>query len=398
MRDTNHRKGGEEKEPVDLVSYKKQIGRIRAKKTVFTLVILIMLAVVGVVVVSSIRNHVYTDYEIVGTVEWSPTAGATIVPFGSAFLSYSPDGIHCINAKGTGVWDFAFTMQAPMVEVNGECVAVADRNGRVIYIFDKNGKTGEISVNSPVQRICLSEGGVVAAVLDDVTTTPIYLFYKDGTQISYFRTTMSRSGYPFAIGISENGRLVGVSYLYVDNGQMTSKVAFYNFGDVGRNETDNLVSGYDYQGRLVPYISFLDNGTAFAVSNDGLMLYEGSERPTNVANVVLNDEVRAVYHGSNAVGLVYYDKSGAGRYRMDIYDKKGNLYSNISFDTEYDDIFFTGENVIIYNATSCLIYTMKGKLRYEGSFEDKVLLMIPTSYSTRYQLVTENGIRLIQLR
>ena len=76
MRDTNHRKGGEEKEPVDLVSYKKQIGRIRAKKTVFTLVILIMLAVVGVVVVSSIRNHVYTDYEIVGTVEWSPTAGA----------------------------------------------------------------------------------------------------------------------------------------------------------------------------------------------------------------------------------------------------------------------------------------------------------------------------------
>ncbi|MBR3737036.1 MAG: hypothetical protein IKN07_14275, partial [Lachnospiraceae bacterium] len=70
----------------------------------------------------------------------------------------------------------------------------------------------------------------------------------------------------------------------------------------------------------------------------------------------------------------------------------------ISFDTEYDDIFFTGENVIIYNATSCLIYTMKGKLRYEGSFEDKVLLMIPTSYSTRYQLVTENGIRLIQLR
>ncbi|MBR6852195.1 MAG: hypothetical protein IKM88_18390, partial [Lachnospiraceae bacterium] len=272
------------------------------------------------------------------------------------------------------------------------------KRGRAIYIFDKNGKTGEISVNSPVQRICLSEGGVVAAVLDDVTTTPIYLFYKDGTQISYFRTTMSRSGYPFAIGISENGRLVGVSYLYVDNGQMTSKVAFYNFGDVGRNETDNLVSGYDYQGRLVPYISFLDNGTAFAVSNDGLMLYEGSERPTNVANVVLNDEVRAVYHGSNAVGLVYYDKSGAGRYRMDIYDKKGNLYSNISFDTEYDDIFFTGENVIIYNATSCLIYTMKGKLRYEGSFEDKVLLMIPTSYSTRYQLVTENGIRLIQLR
>ena len=398
MRDRKNRRSEEDNEPVDLIGYKKELGRIRARKAAITLVLLLMLAVVGVVVFFSIRNHVYTEYEVVGTVEWHPSAGATIVPFGSAFLSYSPDGIHCTNAKGMDVWSFPYTMQSPMVEVNGECAAVADRNGRAIYIFDKNGLTGEISVNSPVQRICLSAGGVVAAVLDDVTTTPIYLFYKDGTQISYFRTTMSRSGYPLAIGISENGRLVGVSYLYVDNGQMTSKVAFYNFGDVGRNETDNLVSGYDYQGRLVPYISFIDNETAFAVSNDGLMLYEGAQRPTNIATVSLHDEVRAVYHGSNQVGLVYFDKTGAGRYRMDIYDKKGNPYSSISFDMEYDDIFFTGENVVIYNATSCLVYTIKGKLKYEGGFEDKVLLMIPTSYGSRYQLVTEEGIHLIQLR
>ncbi len=394
----NRKNREEENDPVDLISYKRELGKIRARKTIIAFVLLAMLVTVGLVVFFSIRNHVYTDYETVGTVEWHSSAGATIVPFGSGFLSYSPDGIHCTNAKGMDVWSFAYTMQAPMVEVNGESVAVADRNGRAIYIFDKNGKTGEISVNSPVQRICLSEGGIVAAVLDDVTTTPIYLFYKDGTQISYFRTTMSRSGYPFAIGISKDGHLVGISYLYVDNGQMTSKVAFYNFGDVGRNETDNLVSGYDYQGKLVPYIGFLDSETAFAVSNDGLMLYEGGQRPTNIATVILNDEVRAVYHGSNYIGLVYFDKTGAGRYRMDIYDKKGNLYSNIVFDTEYDDIFFTGENVVIYNATSCLVYTLKGKLKYAGDFEEKVLLMIPTSYGTRYQLVTENGISLIQLR
>ncbi len=398
MRDRKRRGTEEENAPVDLIGYKKELGKIKARKAAFTMIVLLMLAVVGVVVFFSIRNHVYTEYETVGTVEWHPSAGATIVPFGSAFLSYSPDGIHCTNAKGADVWSFPYTMQAPMVEVNGECAAVADRNGRAIYIFDKNGLTGEISVNSPVQRICLSEGGIVAAVLDDVTTTPIYLFYKDGTQISYFRTTMSRSGYPLAIGISKNGRLVGVSYLYVDNGQMTSKVAFYNFGDVGRNEADNLVSGYDYQGRLVPYVSFLDDETAVAVSNDGLMLYEGAQRPTNIANVALHEEVRAVYHGSNYVGLVYFDKSGAGRYRMDIYDKKGNLYSSINFDIEYDDIFFTAENVVVYNATSCMVFTMKGKVKYEGSFEERVLLMIPTSYNTRFQLVTEDGIRLIQLR
>ena len=398
MRERKNREAEEEKAPIDRSEFRNRRRQIRLQRALTVIIVLAALVVVGAVVYSSIRNHVYTDYEIVGTVEWHPSSGTTIVPFGNTFLSYSPDGIHCTNSKGTDVWSFPFTMQAPMVAVNGDYVAVADTNGRAIYIYDKTGLTGEISTNSPVQRICLSAGGVVAAVMDDTTTTPIHLYYKDGTQISYFRTTMSRSGSPVTIGISGNGRLVGISYLYVDNGQMTSKVAFYNFGDVGRNETDNLVSGYDYQGKLVPLVDFLDDETAFAVSNEGMMFYEGGQRPVNTNTILLHEEVRAVYHGSGYVGLVYYDKTGQARYRMDVYDKKGNQSGSLYFDTEYDDILFTGDHVVVYNATSCTIFTTKGQVKFEGGFEEKVLLMIPSSYASRFELVTENGIQTVQLR
>ena len=37
----------------------------------------------------------------------------------------------------------------------------------------------------------------------------------------------------------------------------TSYIAFYNFGEVGQNEDDRIVSGYTYDGVVVPQIQYL---------------------------------------------------------------------------------------------------------------------------------------------
>ena len=60
---------------------------------------------------------------------------------------------------------------------------------------------------------------------------------------------------------------------------MKSSVAFYNFGAVGQNNTDNYVSGYDYIDRVVPLARFLDNRSLFAVSDDRIMFFGGAQKP-----------------------------------------------------------------------------------------------------------------------
>ena len=81
-------------------------------------------------------------------------------------------------------------------------------------------------------------------MLDDAEVVRIYVY--DGNTntdepIIESRATMDKSGYPVSISLSPNGKLMVVSYLYVDSGNMKSSVAFYNFGEVGKNETDNFV-------------------------------------------------------------------------------------------------------------------------------------------------------------
>ncbi|MCR5250164.1 MAG: DUF5711 family protein [Lachnospiraceae bacterium] len=383
---------------VDKKEFEARHFRLRARRFAIGAVLVAAVLIVVFVIYKQISEKVYTEYEVIGTVDWTPVSGTTVLPYGSDLVSYSADGIHCTNAKGQDLWSFSYVMQNPMVEVQGDYVAVADHGGRKVYIYDRTGLIGEIEVNNPVRSICLSGGGVVAAVLDDGDTAPIYLYYRDGTPISYFRTTMSRSGYPAAIGISDSGKLVGVSYFYLDSGQLTSHVAFYNFDEVGKNETDNLVCGYEYRGELVPMVRFMDEDSAFAVANDRLVIYEGKQRPQDIANRLLQDEIRSVYYGKDYVGLVYFDRSGEGKYRMEVYDAKGNQKCELHFDQEYNDIRFAGENILIYNSASCQVYTTKGRLKFQGTFESSVYLMLPGTNPTSCILVTDQGIQTIQLK
>lgn len=382
----------------DRPSATKRIMILRMRKFAAMTVAVVVIAVIILVCYISFINYAYTGYEVISSVEKRQTDNSHILSFGSCFLSYSSDGIRCIDEKGNDIWSCPFEMQNPMIEINGDYVAVADYVGRMIYIFNHAGELGTIQTNLPIRDIEVAGNGVVAAVLDNGDVTSISLYYYDGNEIGFFRTTMSKSGYPLDIGMSADGTLVAVSYLYLDNGTLTSKVAFYNFGEVGQNKTDNLVGGYDYQNEMVPLVGFMNDSTAFAVANDKLMFYKGSQKPTNQRDIFLKEEIRSVYYGDKYIGLTYINPTAESRYLIDIYNTSGDLKNTLPIDMEYQEIFFNDDYVVIYNAASCIIYNINGNIKYQGDFEESVLLMIPTNSVLRYVLVLPDQIQMIVLR
>lgn len=379
-------------------SASRRIMILRMRKFAAVIAAVAVIAVIILVCYISYTNYAYTGYEVISSVEEIQTSNSHILSFGTCFLSYSSDGIRCTDEKGNDIWSCPFEMQNPMIEINGGYVAVADYVGRMIYIFNGSGELGTIQTNLPIRDIEVAGNGVVAAVLDNGDVTSISLYYYDGSEIGFFRTTMSKSGYPLDIAMSSDGTLVAVSYLYLDNGLLTSKVAFYNFGEVGQNKTDNLVGGYDYQNEMVPLVGFMNDSTAFAVANDKLMFYKGSQRPTNQRDIFLKEEIRSVYYGDKYIGLTYINPTAESRYLIDIYNTSGDLKNTLPIDMEYQDIFFNDDYVVIYNAASCIIYNVNGNIKYQGDFDESVLLMIPTNSVLRYILVLRDQIQTIVLR
>ena len=362
-----------------------------------TLVIVLILAIIAALYIQW-KNKIYTQMVVTASAEIHITQDVNLLPFAGYLLTYSKDGASCMDIKGNAVWNQTFEMQNPMVDMCQNVVAIGDYNGRNIYVMDTSGAMGSITTNKPMRNFCVASNGVVAVVLDDSDTTWIYLYDSKGKELVYFRTTMKDSGYPVSVSISPNAQLVCVSYLFVDSGQMKSSVAFYNFGDVGQNSTNNYVSGYDYLDVIVPLTGFLDNRSLFAVSDDRIMFYSGTQKPVIALESLISDSVQSVYYGDEYVGLVFISTESSNRYRLDVYHKSGEFRQSIEFDIEYTDILFQGDQIIIYNETECSIYNSNGTEKYSGPFEQTVLVLIPQSNSYRYMIVTPDSIDTVELQ
>lgn len=383
------------------IDYKEKIRS--HKLTIFYRIVLSILLIAAIVafLVIQWKNKIFTESVVTASNSVTIVQGAEVKNLDGNILLYSKDGASCLDTKGNVIWNRTYEMQAPMISTCGQVAAIGDYNGRTIYVMDKNGVKGEVNTNLPIRSFCVSENCVVAAVLDDVNVTRIYVYNANEdteTPIVEAQATMDKSGYPISISLSPNGKLMAVSYLYVDSGNMKSSVAFYNFGEVGKNEADNYVSGYDYLDVVMPYVKFMDNNSAFAVGDDRIVFFSGEEKPTNTASSLLEEEVQSIYYNENYVGLVFINQSGESAYRLDVYNASGNKVHSQLFDIDYTDIVFNKDQIIIYNDIDCQICNMKGVDKFTGEFEKNTSLVIPTSSVYKYIAVTTNSIDTIEMK
>lgn len=342
-------------------------------------------------------NSSYSYYSEVSSYPRFSSSNSICVNHNGRVLTYSKDGINSMDAKGVVIWNETYEMQNPLVEVNKNAVAVGDYGGHVIYVLDEKGKVGEIDTNLPIRDFCISENGVVAAILEDQKATKLNLYDSKGKILVESESYMNQNGYPVAVALSENAEVMEVSYLQVDSSKVTSHVAFYNFSEVGQNKVDRLVSGRAYEETVIPYVGFFEDGGSFAVGSGRIIFYEGEEKPIDLAIKMLTEEIQAVYRGDNHVILVYVDTTGAALYRIDMYDKKGNLVLSETVDIQIHDILIQDKNIVIYNDTECIMYGISGKEKFRGSFGKSVSLLIPSNRVNRFLMITPTSVDVIEL-
>ena len=350
---------------------------------------------IGLVVVEYI-SRTFNTYRVVRETEVILEEGCKTAKLANNLLIYNKDGIRCMDAKGNTIWDITYQIQEPCVSVDGGTVAVAGYGDHLIYMMDESGRIGEINTNLPIRNLCVAEAGYVGAVLDDNNVYWIYIYDVSGEEITRARTSMEQSGYPMAIELSPNGKLLGVSYLYLDAGTVQNNVAFYNLGEVGQNYTDQYMSGYIYQ-EIVPELHYMNESTAMAISNGRLMVYSGSEKPTESKGILLNNTVQAVYWGDENAILIHNGAADEGRYLMKVYDLTGTLVLEKGFDLEYTDIQSQNGVVTIYNSDEVLVVTLDGRERYKGSLGGSIRKMVSTSTRYKYLVLFENTFKVIEL-
>ncbi len=375
--------------------------KIRRHRRAILYRIIIGIAILAAVTVSAYYNYqkmVYTDYDVLKKQTYSEASNAKYLKFGDNVLRYSQDGVSAYNISGGMIWNETFEMQNPIVDTCKEYAAIGDYMGTTIYIYNSTGLVGSIDTSTPLKRFCVSGNGNVAVVLEDNEVTWVKLYDQNGTNIASDRTTMSKSGYPVCIDLSEDGILLAVSYLFVDSGVLSTSVAYYNFGAVGQNEVDNLVSGYNYSQTVVSYVTFINPNTSIAVGDNKFSIFKGAEKPESIFEKEIDKEILSVFHNDSMIALVFEDEEGDNKYVVEVYDDKGNIVTTQGFDLDYSNIALNRDLVIIYNSEECQIYNTSGLKKFDGKFTRSAVTVIPENDRSRYIVVYADGMEEIKLK
>ena len=324
-----------------------------------------------------------TEEETAASMEASKTVSdsgfVNFVMFGDNMLKYTKDGASYIDASGKTIWTQSYEMKTPIVNVNGDYVVIADQQGNEMYICNKEGCTGTAKTQLPITKAAVSARGVAAAVVEDSTASYIFYFKKDGESLGInIKMLLSGDGYPVDIALSPDGKQIVMSVMYMKNGALKNKVAFYDFSEIGKNVNNRFIGAFEeeFDDKMVGRVRYLNDQTVCAFSDKGLTFISVKNviPDTNVTFVPVEEEIESICY-SDKYAAVIVDSTSGSTYRMDVYSTDGKKVTSIDFDYSYSGALIDGDRLILYNEESCRVYNLDGNEKFNGQFDFSVSLV-----------------------
>ncbi len=363
-------------------------------KRVLTIAALVILLVF--VLVLFFEKYRYDSYKVLETSEQEDIVSTKYVELDGRILRYSPEGASLVNSKLETVWSDIYEMQNPIADVSGSQAVIADRDGTALRIYDKNGMTGSVTTSYSIVKARVSKNGLVAVIMDGGDDTWINFYTSNGSLIAENQTKVDDPGFPMDVAISDDGMVMMVAFQFVDGSDTTSYVAFYNFGDVGQNEDDRIVSGYHYEGVVIPQIQYLEGSSSVALRDNGFTLYSGKQIPKENKAIEVDKEIVSTFFDDNTIGLVFKDDSKDKLYTMEVYNSDGKLKFRKDFNIPYTTIRMSGGNILMYNSAQISVLSDKGVEKYSGTIDGTVNDFFKIGWN-KYLLVLDSGVNIIKL-
>ena len=74
---------------------------------------------------------------------------------------------------GKEKWNQSYQIKNPMIDVSDKSAAVADKEGNDILILQEDGLKGEVHTTKPIEKVSVSEQGIVSAILKKDTSMTV---------------------------------------------------------------------------------------------------------------------------------------------------------------------------------------------------------------------------------
>ncbi|MDO4622959.1 MAG: DUF5711 family protein [Eubacteriales bacterium] len=375
---------------------RRRIFSLSLKAGTHLMVIAVVLIFV-IVTATVISRWGYKKYDVIMSRKQEDTLTARYSSMDRNILRYSTDGASLSEQSGEILWDVSYTMNNPRVSLNGGKAAIYDKAGTNIVICDEDGSVGTASASLPIVKAEVSASGTVATIEEDASGTWIYYYKANGDKIAAIKTSIDNPGYPMDVSVSGDGSTLAVSYLSIEDGTQKGVVNFYNFGAVGQNQMDNRIASFAYTERIIPDLYYMTDTTVLALRDDGFSVYDGDTAVEEKVSVQVEGVIQSVFYDDTHIGMLLAGEE-ANTTKIRLFDINGKelLDTDVEFSGQRAEI--VGGEICLYNAAQEIgVFDMKGKRKYQGSYDGAVQQIFGLDHR-RFVVVSDNSVEVIRLK
>lgn len=383
--------------------YEQKLRRHRRKNRLLWIALILLVCILGAgYFIYDIGRTFYTY-----RVQWEinlENSSTEYVSWEDGILQYSQNGVSCVSAQGEVVWSSAYHMNQPVAILRGEYAMILDQKGTTLVICNRQlGVTGTGTAPYAITKGDISAQGVAAIVCENEEVSNIYYYKSTGVRLDIeIKSPIERTGYPLDVALSEDGKMLMVSYLYVDSGVMQNKVLFYNFGA----DADEYLAGsfeYGATDTMIPEVMFLGNRQAVAIGDNILTFYtidiNGKERiPEKKTEYSLDRKILSLFTADSSVGLVLSSDADNMHNTVQIYDGAGGEQLKVDIDQEYNQVLYNGKYLMLYDNYSCVMYDKNGNIKFKKNFANGLYKMQTGSGSRQFVIQTAEMLQQIQIK
>lgn len=373
----------------------KKDKKDKKDKIKIAIVIVVVLLLVGY---AQVKLGIRTHMDVINIHNDEGANNNQYESFQGNYLRYGKDGMALVDAKMNEIWNVAYQISNPMVVKQGNALAVADRNGNQIIVVDADGIKGEIYTNLPIEKISVSNQGLVLAQVKDDTSSQILCYDNIGNIILEHQVSVNTMGYPLDAAISFDGTRMMVTYLNYSEGVIESSYKCYSLDNPDATGDDRVIASGEMKGTILPTTFFAGKTSAIVVGDDRIFFVDTDKRDAEHKEVLIENEISSIAFEGDYLAVATKSNDGLNESRLLIYNKDAKLTGDVSYEGSYTNIKIVDKTILLYEGERCKIFSIKGTEIFDGEYSGEIISIFPVSIFNKYLLIGKEDIVDVRLK
>lgn len=361
----------------------------------------LILAVITIVLVYMIRNHMAAKSGAKEQLRLSAIAGfdceyteaQQLYPFQSGLLKITTKRVAYLSISGNEIYSVDLEMSNPTCVFSGPYALVADTEGFLCAMFSEEGLVFKQHMTGKIGNLALGASGRSALIIEEGDSFgSVYMLEKDGSFLA--KWSSYESGYPLSLEFGPDEQTLSVALVDTDGSQMIPHLKMFSLpNDLTSDHPEEIGSFDPATSSIMPLIAYMsDDRLALAGIDAVAVIGEGKCTLADPAFPC----VYSIFSFDGGYGVIYSDGIDQPL-RLATYDSQASKNGEITLGNEVLHYDVSGSQALLAVDESIYLVDLHAAKISSTISVDEPVLRVAFFGSKNICVVTNAGVREISI-